>query len=166
MNNFKFCPLCGAPLKKEFIEGKDRGVCGRCRWISYKNPIPVVACLVMNRKNELLLIKRGVEPSKGCWALPGGFIESDETVREAGSRELKEETGLDGRPGRLVGVQMHQSPMYGPLVVIGIEFLIDGEEIAVGDDAEEACFVAQNNLPDIPFKSHRDLIQQYLQGDT
>lgn len=162
MEDFKFCPVCAAGLEKKKIEGRKRLACTSCGWINYLNPLPVISALVVNKRKELLLIKRGVEPSKGCWALPGGFMEIDETPIEAGKRELFEETGIKGSPGRLVGVMRHQSPMYGSILMVGFEFLIDDERITIGDDAMDAKFFPTEDLPEIPFESHRKLIQSFL----
>ena len=64
----------------------------------YPRPAVTTDCVLFSRdeRNELsvLLIERGGEPYKGCWAFPGGFLEMDETVEEGASRELQEETGL------------------------------------------------------------------------
>mgnify|MGYP003304210065 CR=1 FL=1 len=66
---------------------------------TYKYPRPAVTadCVVMTKESEpkVLLIQRGNEPFKGCWALPGGFMEMDETLEECARRELKEETGWE-----------------------------------------------------------------------
>jgi len=151
-----------SPLGSDFIEGRERLNCPRCKWVNYRNPLPVVACLLLNRGGELLLIKRGIEPCKGAWALAGGFIELDETYREAAERELEEETGLCGKAGRLVGVHMHESPLYGALVVIGVEITAEREEITVGDDAADARFFPKEALPEVPFPSHRNLIEDFF----
>ena len=162
MQEHKFCPICGGGLERNSIDGRDRLTCKKCDWVDYRNPIPVIACLVSDQKGEILLIKRGVEPARGEWALSGGFIEWDETVQEAGCRELREETGLEGRAGRLIGVHMQDSRMYGSVLVVGMEFIVKNENIAVGDDAVDAKFISPEKLPDIPFISHRKLIEEYL----
>ena len=162
MEDYKFCPLCATSLGNQHIEGRDRLTCPECGWINYMNPLPVISCLVLNSKRELLLIKRGVEPSKGAWALPGGFMETDETPEEAGQRELFEETGIKGRVGRLVGVMRHQSTMYGGILMVGYEYKPESEEIATGDDAMDARFFPKEEIPEIPFESHRNLIELFL----
>ncbi len=154
--------MCTSALETQQIEGRNRLTCPECGWINYRNPLPVASALVVNKKGELLLIKRGVEPAKGCWALPGGFIEVDETPEEAGERELFEETGIKGSPGRRVGVLRHDSPMYGSILIVGFEFIVESEEIAAGDDAMDARFFPTNELPEIPFEAHKKLIRVFL----
>jgi 8-oxo-dGTP diphosphatase len=53
-------------------------------------------------RGRVLLVRRGHEPLKGCWTIPGGMVEVGEELREAVQRELKEETGLDVEPGKLI----------------------------------------------------------------
>jgi len=163
MINFKYCPICKELLEESFIEGKDRQHCKECGWIHYLNPVPVVSCLVSNGKGELLLIKRGIEPCLGAWALPGGYMEIDETSPEAGARELLEETGLDGIPGRLVGLSMEKSRIYGSILTIGIEYKVEKYDLNPGDDAEAAAFFDTKNLPKNPFKSQRELVEKFLE---
>ena len=68
-----------------------------------RKPVPAVAA-VMVRDGKLLLIKRGVEPSKGKWSVPGGRVEWGETLIEAVKREVREETGLEIEVGEVAGV--------------------------------------------------------------
>ena len=153
--------MCATTLQTGEVEGRDRLNCPKCGWVDYRNPLPVVACLVSSDGGDLLLIKRNVEPCRGCWALPGGFIENDETIQDAGKRELFEETGLKGNPGRLVGAHVHESPMYGAILMVGLEYIIEGGELAPGDDASEAKFIPRAKLPEVPFASHRNLIEEF-----
>ena len=164
MQQYKFCPLCKASLEKSSVDGRDRLMCKECGWVNYYNPVPAIACLVLNREEDLLLIKRNVEPAVGAWALPGGFIEIDETLQEAGSRELREETGLDGTAGRLIGAYMQESKMYGSVLVVGMEFIIQDEDISTGDDAADARFFLREKMPPVPFTSHNKLIKAYLRS--
>ncbi|MBR4837718.1 MAG: NUDIX hydrolase [Bacteroidales bacterium] len=68
---------------------------------TYEYPRPAVTadCVVITKENEpqVLLIQRGNEPFKGCWAFPGGFMNMDETTEQCAVRELEEETGFRSR---------------------------------------------------------------------
>lgn len=60
----------------------------------YPRPMLTADCVVVRHRAEVLLVRRGNEPYKGCWALPGGFMEMDETIEHCAVRELQEETDL------------------------------------------------------------------------
>jgi len=62
---YKYCPRCGSRLKLKQIEQRKRFICPECRWVEYRNPLPSAAALVRNKKGDVLLVKRGVEPGKG-----------------------------------------------------------------------------------------------------
>ena len=72
----------------------------------YPRPMLTADCVVVRSGSEVLLVRRGGEPFKGCWALPGGFMEMDETIEHCAVRELEEETGLRfaEQDLRLIGV--------------------------------------------------------------
>ena len=162
MKQFKFCPFCRANLENSFVDGRQRLVCKDCSWVNYRNPLPVVSCLVSDTEGRILLIKRGIEPSKGAWALPGGFFELEEDSESAGKRELKEETGLDGEAVRQIGVTTHLSSMYGYLLMVGVEYRVTHYDTKAGDDAESASFYSPDSLPEIPFSSQNKLISEFL----
>lgn len=88
-----FCSHCGHALIRKFIEieGHERDVCPACGHITYLNPIPVCACIIV-KDDKILLAQRGIEPRKGYWTFPGGFMELDETLAQAAARESWEET--------------------------------------------------------------------------
>ncbi|MCD6573183.1 MAG: NUDIX hydrolase [Thermoplasmata archaeon] len=119
---------------------------------------------VIIKNGKILLVKRKNEPFKGKWALPGGFVEYGETVEKAVLREVKEETGMDAKIKKLVGV--YSDPARDPRGhTISIVFLLEGEGDAIaGDDAIEAKFFDLNELPPLAFdheKIIKDAIQTY-----
>lgn len=107
-----------------------------------KTPLLAVDCIVFDREDRLLLIKRANPPFKGSHALPGGFAEMGETVEAAALRELHEETGIEGKIQRLVGV--YSDPKRDPRGhTVSVAFLVRPRSTKVmgGDDAASASFV-------------------------
>ena len=163
MKEYKYCPICRSPLEKKMADGRERLVCGECGKIFYQNPLPAAACVVVDDKRRLLLIKRSVEPHKGEWCLPGGFIEMDESLFEAALRELREETGLTGCVKGVIDANIQESGMYGAVLVVGIEVIVGEGTLVPGDDASEAKFSSYDDLPEIAFESHTKFIKKYFE---
>jgi ADP-ribose pyrophosphatase YjhB (NUDIX family) len=88
----KYCSQCGKLIERRVPEGDDlpRYVCPSCRHIHYQNPKIVVGCLP-EWKDKILMCRRAIEPRKGLWTLPAGFMENDETTLEGATRETLEE---------------------------------------------------------------------------
>lgn len=158
----KFCPYCGYKLVRKMLEGRKRLYCSKCGKIYYENPTPVVAIIARDYEGKILLIKRKIEPCKGEWALPSGFMEIEESPTEAALRELAEETGLKGKSKKLIGVYPNNSEVHGYLVAIIYEVEILGGKLCAGDDAEEAEFFAVNQIPSLAFQSHREALGEVL----
>ncbi|HEV7980682.1 NUDIX hydrolase [Amycolatopsis sp.] len=100
------------------------------------SPVPgTVRCvggIVHDAAGRLLLIKRGNEPGRGLWSVPGGRVEPGETDKEAVVREIFEETGLDVIPGTLAG-----SVTIGPFAINDYVCTLAGGTLKAGDDATE-----------------------------
>jgi len=157
---FKFCPLCRYYLRRKRVDGHKRLVCQKCGWIYYKNPLPVVVCAAKNRKGKILVVKRNLKPGINKWALPGGFVESGEAPEIACLRELEEETGLKGKIKRLVGVYIQKTKEYGSLLIIGYEVVIAQGLLSLNNELKDAKFFNKEELPVIPFLSHRKIIEK------
>lgn len=97
--------------------------------------------------DKILLIRRGKEPFKGMWGVPGGRIEDDETAEQCLVREMKEETGLDVVPLKLVG--LYSDPKRDPRLIIAAAYLVKrvGGEVRGGDDAAEARWYGLEDMP-------------------
>ncbi|MDP8269556.1 MAG: NUDIX hydrolase [Candidatus Tenebribacter davisii] len=158
--NVNFCLKCGNKLELNTDhEGKIRPKCSECGWTFYKNPIPASACVIMNDKNEIVIIKRKFEPNAGDWALPSGYVEIDQTPAECAVDEMKEETGLDGEVIVQLGYDTEYSPIYEKVISFGFLMKIIGGELQAGDDAVEAHYVSFDDLPEIAFPSHVKFIE-------
>jgi 8-oxo-dGTP diphosphatase len=114
-------------------------------------------------KKQILLVLRGNEPYKGMWALPGGFLEYDESGEEAILREVEEETGLKGSKAVLKTVrsQPGRDPR-GHVISLVYTVTVKGElESLAGDDAAEARWFEISALPDLAF-DHAEIIGEVL----
>ncbi len=89
---------------------------------------------------KVLVIRRGKEPYKDHWSLPGGGIDRGEKVRETVKREVREETGLDVEVGLVAGYREETLPD-GHYIVLAFHCKVTGGELRAGDDAAEAEFV-------------------------
>ena len=127
------------------------------RTYTYEYPHPAVAtdCVVFGfdgRELKILLIQRGVEPYKGLWAFPGGFLRMDETAEQCAQRELKEETGLNLQYLKQLGA--FSDPLRDPRErVISIAFyaLAQKADVQGGDDAAKAQWFPIDECPRLAF---------------
>ena len=93
LEKFKYCPVCGS---KHFVDNDEKSKkCENCGFEYYLNPSASTAAIILNDKNELLVLSRKKEPAKGTLDLPGGFADMGETSEEGMKREVMEETGLE-----------------------------------------------------------------------
>ena len=118
-------------------------------------------CAVVNQRGELLLVRRGGEPFKGCWALPGGFMEMDETIEHCAMRELEEETGLKVTEEDLRLIGIYSAPGRDPrgrtVTAAYAVMLADNRQAKAGDDAAEVRWWPLNALPPMAF-DHNDIV--------
>ena len=140
------CGRCGAALRFGPVEGDQRHrlTCPACGHICYVNPRLVATTLPITDAGEVVLIRRGIEPARGTWAQPGGFLEVDETVHEAAIRETLEETGLVVEPGEIIGLY---SRLEAAVVVLVYEAAIVGGAARPTLEASEIVAFAPGAIP-------------------
>jgi 8-oxo-dGTP diphosphatase len=150
------CSYCGTRYPDGSAWPRTCAVCGETTW---SNPLPVAVVLVPVRgadgRTGLVLVRRDIEPHRGELALPGGFIETGESWREAAVRELREETGLEAESGEVRLFDVHSSsPNAVSLLVFGLVPVraaaglppstrtAESIEWVVADEAMELCFTS------------------------
>ena len=134
---------------------------------TYKYPRPAVTgdCIVITKEAnaKVLLIQRGDEPYKGCWAFPGGFMNMDETTEQCAIRELEEETGLKVNEVHQIGAysKVNRDPR-GRTVTVAYLAVIDKPISVVGqDDAAKAEWWPLSALPQLAF-DHDEIIKDAI----
>ena len=149
LDGWKMCPRCAAGL--ELDQGK--ASCPACDSVYYANSAPAVEG-VLERDGKVLLTKRGIDPRRGYWDLPGGFLEEGEEPLEGLAREFREETGLAVRPLEWLGT--HLEP-YDHYFVLGLTWLVEGDgDPRPADDVEELAWFGPDELPEEMAFSHQD----------
>lgn len=115
-------------------------------------PRLTVDCVAVDAKGRVLLIRRGHEPFKGAYALPGGFVDVGETVEDACRRELAEETGVKAKALQLIGVYSNPSrDPRGHSVAVAFLARVGMARARAGDDAAAAEWVASWRDLDMAF---------------
>ena len=116
--------------------------------------------------DQVVLIKRGREPFKGMYALPGGIVEYGETVEECVVREMEEETGLKTRVLDLVGVYSaaDRDPR-GHFITLAFNLMPVGGRLRGGDDAAEATLFPLLDLPEMAADHHLVLSDALLKRE-
>ncbi len=136
---------------------------------SYKYPRPAVTtdCIIFGFDEsdlKVLLIERGIEPYKGKWALPGGFVQMDETTEEGAKRELYEETGLkDVFIEQLFTFSNVDRDPRGRVISVAYFSLVNLNkyEAKAGDDASKAQWFSVKDVPSLAF-DHEKILRMAL----
>ena len=146
LDGWKWCPRCRSEL-----EGTPARLrCPACGFVAYANSKPTASALCVDDEGRLLLARRAVEPYKGMWDVPGGFLEEGEHPVDGLRRELREETGLEIEPGEFFGVWMDRyggdSTALATLNLVWTARVLGGEPVPA-DDVSELRWFAVDELP-------------------
>lgn len=141
----KFCCYCSGPLEQLVPAGDNRlrHVCTSCHAIHYQNPRIVAGCLPVWGE-QVLLCRRAIEPRRGFWTLPAGFMENGETMAQAAVRETAEEACA--RVGSLNLYTLYDLPHISQLYVFFRAELLD-LDFHAGDESLEARLFHEHEIP-------------------
>ncbi|MFL6129154.1 MAG: NUDIX hydrolase [Mycobacteriales bacterium] len=112
--------------------------------------VPCAGAVVHDPVGRLLMVRRGQEPGRGLWSLPGGRCEPGETAAETAVREVREETGLDVAAGPLLGRVERSGPGGVVYVIDDVSCTVVGGELSPGDDADDVRWVDAAGLALLP----------------
>lgn len=154
--------MCGASLR---TDKNNNFACTQCMFVNYQNPRPTATALVLCN-NKLLFTKRAREPLKDWWDLPGGFIDKGEDPEECAIRELKEETGLDIKIEKLLGIYTGTYPSeFDPFDILSIAYIATcfTDIVRAEDDVRESRWFSKDKIPrKIAFDSNQEIIKDFL----
>lgn len=141
----KFCSHCGSPVTQRIPDGDNRPrfVCGECQTIHYQNPRVVAGCLPV-WGDQVLLCRRAIDPRRGYWTLPAGFMENGETTAEAAMRETLEEACARVRDLKLY--TLFDLPHISQVYLFFRAELID-LDFAAGDESLEVRLFHERDIP-------------------
>ena len=142
-------------------DNKTRYVCENCATVLYENPKLVVGC-VTECEQKILLCVRSIEPRKGFWTVPAGFMELGETLGEAALRETKEEACADVQLGSMLAVI---NVVQAGQVHVFFRGTLPTPDFAAGDESADARLFAPEDIPwdEIAFSSGYIALKHYLQ---
>lgn len=140
-----FCSQCGKPTVVRVPEGdnRERHVCDHCDTVHYQNPRIIAGC-IPTAGDRVLLCRRAIEPRRGFWTLPAGFLENGETTLQGALRECREEAGAELLDTTLCGIYdiPHISQVYifyqGPLA---------DEDCTPGEESLEVGLFSEEEVP-------------------
>ncbi|WP_026918033.1 NUDIX hydrolase [Gordonia shandongensis] len=101
-------------------------------------PVLAAGAVISDASGRLLLVKRGHDPERGCWSVPGGHVEPGEAPKEAAAREVFEETGLRVSVGRELWSTLIEYPDGQSFEIHDFVAHVDGGHLVAGDDADDA----------------------------
>ncbi len=156
-----FCQVCGHAMIDRLAYGKSRRVCPECGYIHFTDP-KVAAVVFIEKDHRVLLVRRAINPERGKWALPAGYIDDGEDPREAAIREVREETGLAIEITRLIDVQTGPDSHGASIVIIYAARALDGIARPL-DDADAVLWYAVGDpLPELAFESTRQMLDTWI----
>jgi ADP-ribose pyrophosphatase YjhB (NUDIX family) len=163
LGDLKYCTVDANLLVLKNIDGKDRHYCSQCKRLTFLNPKLVSIGLLVHCE-KLLLVQRGLEPGKGKWAIPGGYVDQGEIVEDALIREIFEETGLKAKVLGLIGVYSQVNEAI--VVVAYVAKMIGGTINDESNEVQSVDFFRLDDLPPLSFPRDKDIIADWQQWLT
>ena len=159
---YRYCPRCGGGLGRRVLKPGEptRLVCADCEFVFYLDP-KVAACTVSVLDGGIVLLRRSIDPGRGKWVFPGGFVDRGESVADAAVRETREEANLEVS---LISVLDVYSYPGHEVVVVVYAAEVRGGELSAGDEADEARTFAPERIPwdELAFESTREALREYV----
>ncbi len=137
-------------------------MCAACGFVHFRDP-KVAAAVLVSDSGRVLLIRRAVDPGRGLWALPAGFVEIGELPDEAAAREALEETGLHVAVDNLLGIRLITNPAK-PGLLLTYSGQAMGGHLQANDDVSEARWFDAGEIPwdELAFETTLDSLREWM----
>lgn len=162
---YKYCPFCATPLEARHLYHHLRPACPACGFVHFLDPKVAVIALVTHG-DQALVVRRAMDPAKGKWALPGGFMDAGEMPEAALQRELREEINLEVCVVRLLDIfpMVSSNPRSQGIVLAYHAVPADDQQTTLlcADDVCEAGWFRADAIPaDLAFDSTHTLLDRW-----
>ncbi|NMB87645.1 MAG: NUDIX domain-containing protein [Chloroflexi bacterium] len=159
-----YCFRCGTMLQQVELDGREREQCPICGWVYYAQ-LKIGAAGRIVRDGQLLLVQRAIAPWKGCWYLPAGYVEVDESPDQAAERETYEETGLRVHSTGLAGLYFFDDDPRGNGLLVVYDCEVTGGEICSTPEAMRIGYFRADHLPEpLAGAAHERAIHDWVAG--
>lgn len=159
----RFCLRCGQKLERRVQFGGLRPVCPACNYTHFFDP-KVAAAVWAEQVGQVLLVRRAMEPARGHWTVPGGFVDAGEDPAKAAVRECEEETGLKVGITSLLDVVSGREHERGADFVIFYRATIEGGDLRACDDVDRVDWFGPEEIPQLAFKATHVMVERWLTG--
>lgn len=158
----RFCHQCGGAIQLRNIKAgePDRHVCSACGEVHWLEPKVAVGALIAHH-GGLVMLQRDIDPGRGKWVFPGGFVDRGESLEQAAAREAREEAGIEIGDLALLGAYSYPGH---PVILIAFRATVHGGTPVAGDEAQ-ACEIWPLDAirwDDLAFRSTQDAVTAYV----
>jgi ADP-ribose pyrophosphatase YjhB (NUDIX family) len=156
----RFCERCGTALVSQIVEDRLRPCCPACNFVAYLDP-KVAAGVIVTLNDQVVLLKRNIEPGLGKWVFPGGYVDAGEPPEKAAVREAWEEVGLKVALDKLLGVFSVEGER---VVLVAFTGHVVGGKLQGNFESQAIDTFEHSDIPwgELAFETTREALKMFL----